>query len=158
MSRMAQATDEAQAALVKAADDMARFYDVYQCEASRYSIGDRVWLSSENIRTTCPTKKLDYKWLSPYTIDQVISRNVYRLKLPASFGQVHPVFSVTLLHPYDDDPITECQECHLLLPPPVICNSIEEYEVEKILDSQIFCRKVEYLVCWKGYGVEEDEW
>ena len=68
------------------------------------------------------------------------------------------VFSVTLLRPYDNDPITERQERH---PPPlplVVRNGIEEYEVEKILDSRIFRGKVEYLVRWKGYGVEEDEW
>jgi len=35
---------------------------------------------------------------------------------------------------------------------------IQEYEVEKILDSQLFHGRVEYLVCWKGYGVEEDKW
>ena len=104
------------------------------------------------------TKKLNYKWLSPYTIDWVISRNAYRLKLPASFGQVHPVLSVTLLHPYDDDPITKHQERHLSPPPPVIRDGIKEYEVENILDSQIFRGKVKYLVRWKGYGVEEDEW
>ena len=155
---MARATNEAWAALVKAANDMAQFYDVHRREAPRYSIGNKVWLSSENIRTTCPTKKLDYKWLGPYTIDQVISRNAYRLKLLASFGQVHPVVSVTLLHPYGDDPITERQERHPPPPPLVIRDGIEEYEVEKILDSQIFCGKVEYLVRWKGYGVEEDEW
>ena len=137
---------------------MAQFYDVHRREAPRYSVGNKVWLSSENIRTTRPTKKLDYKWLGPYTIDWVISRNAYRLKLPTSFGQVHPVFSVTLLRPYDNDPITKRQECHLPLPPPVVHDSIKEYEVEKILNSRIFHRKVEYLVCWKGYGVEEDEW
>ena len=76
-SRMAQATDEAQATLVKAADDMARFYDAHRHEAPKYNVGDKVWLSSENIRMTRPTKKLDYKWLSPYTIDWVISRNAY---------------------------------------------------------------------------------
>ena len=144
--------------MVKAANDMAWFYDVHWHEAPKNSIGDKVWLSSENIRTTRPTKKLDYKWLSPYTIDRVISRNAYWLKLPASFGQVHPIFSVTLLRPYDDDPITECQEHHPPPPPPVVRDGIEEYEVEKILDSWIFRGKVEYLVCWKGYGVEEDEW
>ena len=137
---------------------MAQFYDVHRHEAPRYSIGDKVWLSSENIRTTRPTKKLDYKWLGPYTIDWVISCNVYQLKLPASFCQVHPIFSVTLLCPYDNDPITECQERHLPPPPLVVHDGIEEYEVKKILDSQIFHRKVEYLVHWKGYGVEEDEW
>ena len=144
--------------MVKAADDMARFYNAHRREAPKYSVGDKVWLSSENIRTTRLTKKLDYKWLGPYTIDWVISRNAYWLKLPASFGQVHPVFSVTLLRPYDNDPITECQERHLPLPPPVVRNGIEEYEVENILNSQIFRGKVEYLVCWKGHGVEEDEW
>ena len=40
----------------------------------------------------------------------------------------------------------------------IICDGIKEYEVEKFLDSRILCRKVEYLVHWKGYGVEEDEW
>ena len=107
---------------------------------------------------TRPTKKLDYKWLGPYTINWVISRNAYWLKLPTSFGQVHLVFSVTLLRPYDNDPITECQERHPPPPPPVVCDGIEEYEVKKILDSQIFHGKVEYLVHWKGYGAEEDEW
>ena len=75
-----------------------------------------------------------------------------------SFGQVHPVFFVTLLHPYDDNSIAKHQEHHLLPLPLVICNGIKEYEVKKILDSWIFHGKVEYLVCWKGYGIEEDEW
>ena len=103
-------------------------------------------------------KKLDYIWLGPYSIKWVISHSVYQLKLPASFGQVHPVFSVTLLHPYEDDPIIEHQEYHPPPPPLIVCDGVKEYEVEKILHSQIFHRKVEYLVCWKGYGIEEDEW
>ena len=41
---------------------------------------------------------------------------------------------------------------------PVIHNGVEEQEVEKILDSWMLCGKSEYLVCWKGYGVEEDKW
>jgi len=42
--------------------------------------------------------------------------------------------------------------------PPVVCDGIEEYKVEKILDSQLFCGRIKNLICWKGYGVEEDEW
>ena len=103
-------------------------------------------------------KKLDYKWLGPYTIKQVISCSAYRLKFPASFSQIHPVFSVTLLQPFEGDLIAKHQKCHLPPPPPIIHDGVKEYEVEKILDSWIFCRKVEYLVCWKGYGVKEDEW
>jgi len=40
----------------------------------------------------------------------------------------------------------------------MIKDRVEEYEVEHILDSQVFRNKLEYLVHWKGYGIEEDEW
>ena len=53
-SRMAQATEEAQAVLVKAADDMARFYDAHRCEAPKYNVGNKVWLSSENVGVGTP--------------------------------------------------------------------------------------------------------
>jgi len=155
---MEQATKEARSALVRAADDMARFYDIHRRTAPQYNVGDKVWLSSENIRTARPMKKLDYKWLGPYAIDRVISRNAYRLKLPLSFGQVHPIFSVTLLRPYKPNLIPEREKCHPPPPPPVVRDGIEEYEVKKILDSRLFHGRVKYLVCWKGYGVEEDEW
>ena len=154
-SRMAQVTEEAQAALVKAANNMARFYDAHRREAPQYNVGDKVWLSSENVRTACPMKKLDYKWLGPYIVKQVISCSAYQLKLPASFGKTHPGFSVTLLRPFEGDSIAECQEHHPPPPPPIVCNSIKGSEVKKILDSWILHGKVEYLVRWKGYGVED---
>ena len=114
---------------------MARFYDVHQCNAPKYNISNKVWLSSENIRTVCLTKKLNYKWLGPYVIERVISHSAYRLKLPTSFGQVHPVFSVTLLRPFEGDPITAHHERHPPLLPPIVRDGIKEYEVEKFLDS-----------------------
>src|SRR5882672_9243340 len=43
-------------------------------------------------------------------------------------------------------------------PPPVIHDRVKEYEVECILDSQIFRGKLKYLIHWKGYSIEEDEW
>ena len=102
-------------------------------------------------------KKLNYKSLGPYVVERVISCSAYWLKLPASFSKIHPVFSVTLLHPFEGDSITKHQECHPPLPPPIVCDGVKEYKVEKILDSWILCGKIKYLVCWKGYGVEEDK-
>src|SRR5882724_13482481 len=96
-SQMEVATKEACLALSQVADDMARFYDAHRREAPLYMVGEKVWLNGKNITTTHPMKKLDHKWLGPYPVDKVISRNTYRLKLPSSFSQTHPVFLVTLL-------------------------------------------------------------
>src|SRR5882724_592744 len=53
---------------------------------------------------------------------------------------------------------TPSQSEYNVILPPVVKGGVEEYEVEWILDSQLFRGKLEYLVHWKGYGVEEDEW
>ena len=36
---------------------------------------------------------------------------------------------ITLLCPYNDNLIAECQECHLPLPPPIDCDNIEDSRV-----------------------------
>ena len=87
---MEMTTNEACSALQRAADDMARIYDVHRQHAPTYKAGDKVWLNAQNITTTQPTKKLDHKWLGPYTVNKVISQNAYQLQLPPSFGHTHP--------------------------------------------------------------------
>ena len=49
-------------------------------------------------------------------------------------------------------------ECNATCHPSVVCDGVEEYKVENILDSQIFQGKLKYLIHWKGYRIEEDEW
>ena len=157
IKRMKAATEEAKSALRKAAEDMARFYDTHQREAPTYKAGDKVWLDATNITTTRPTKKFDDKWFGPFTIDKVISRNAYRLKLTPNFRRLHPVFHVSKLRSYTPDSIHERRPPP---PPKPVLNQegAEEYEVENILDSRFFRSKLEYLVKWKGYGPQENSW
>jgi len=54
------------------------------------------------------------------------------------------------------DTISKCVQYDS--PPPIVCDGVKEYEGEQILDSQVFRGKLEYLVHWNGYGIEEDEW
>ena len=49
-------------------------------------------------------------------------------------------------------------DVYLPPPSPVIWDGVQEFEVEKILDSQVFWGRLEYLVCWKGYGAADDLW
>src|SRR5882724_7878900 len=76
-SWMEVAMKEAHSALSQVVDDMARFYDAHRREAPLYTVADKVWLNGQNITTTRPMKKLDHKWLGPYPVDKVISRNTY---------------------------------------------------------------------------------
>jgi hypothetical protein len=66
---MKEIEDKVKAALEKAANDMARFYDVHRKVALEYQVGDEVWLDGQDLQTTQPAKKLDDKWYGPYKIE-----------------------------------------------------------------------------------------
>ena len=51
------------------------------------------------------------------------------------------------------------QEQHMeLAPPPIIINKEEEYEVEEVWKYRKQGREVQYLVHWKGYRDEHNQW
>src|SRR5258705_6323379 len=103
--RMSQMQDKAKAALKHAADEMAWYYDHQRSPAPTYEVGAKVWLNAQNYMTTHLTKKLDHKWLGPFVIKKVISPTAVKLCLsPCELG-IHPVISVSNVHPYYPDPI-----------------------------------------------------
>ena len=71
-------------------------------------------------------------------------------------SRLHPVFNVVKLTPAPDDPILG-RRPH---PPPLpeIINGVEEWIVEKILDSQMINWKLHYLVKWEGFRIEHNSW
>jgi hypothetical protein len=44
--------------------------------------------------------------------------------------------------------------------PPDLVDSMEEYEVERVLDSRQYGRrcKLQYLIAWKGYPDSDNQW
>lgn len=81
---------------------------------------------------------------------------MYQLTLPVTW-KIHLVFHVDLLTPYRE---TELHSPNFTQPPPDLINGEEEYEVERILDSQHHGRnrKVQYLIKWKGYHDSDNQW
>ncbi|MBW0514427.1 hypothetical protein O181_054142 [Austropuccinia psidii MF-1] len=84
--------------------------------------GDKVWLSSKNINTTRPTKKLSERWLGPFEVIKKIGSHAYHLTLPQQWKSVHPVFYVSLLEPVKQSAIPNQHQ----LPPPLVL--VEEQE------------------------------
>jgi hypothetical protein len=109
--------------------------------------GTRVWVNTRHIRTTRPTRKLDWKRLGPYKVLRRISSYAYKLELPASIW-IHRVQPVSLLDPVVDDPLMGQK---IEPPPPVEVAGEEEYQVSGIEDSRIYRNQLQYLVRWTGY-------
>jgi hypothetical protein len=140
--------------LQQAQDRYKDYADQHRKIHPEFKIGDRVWLLRKHIQTKRPSKKLDYQRFGPFKIIKQINPVSYRLELPSTM-QIHPVFHVSLLEPYHESTISGRT---LPPPPPIEVDNEMEYEVEEILDSRIKNRRLEYLIHWQGYGIDERTW
>jgi hypothetical protein len=129
---------------------------VRHCDTPRYQIGDQVWLEGCHLRTNQPTTKLAPKRHGPFKVVQVMSPVNYRLELPTQWS-IHDVFHTDLLTPYCETPT---HGANYQCPPPDLVEGVEEYEVEKVLDSRQYGRgrKLQYLITWKGYPDSDNQW
>ena len=135
---------------------MKAHFDKHRTTPRTYEVGDRVWLEATNLKVQRPSKKLDDRRYGPFEVIEKIGASAYKLKLPAGWKALHPVFNESLLSPYVP-PEAEHQK-RALPPPPDIVDGHEEYEVEEILDSRKWGRGLQYLVKWKGYTEENNSW
>ena len=108
--------------------------------------GDKAYLSTKNLRTTRPSKKLDHKKEGPFLIIGKPGPATRELQLPKD-AKIHLVFNVSLL--YSTDPKTPLQTTFHYK-----TDQENEFEVEAILDR----KSQRYLVKWKGYSSSENTW
>ena len=89
-------------------------------------------------------------------IIDVISPVVYWLELPGHW-RIHNVFHASLLMAYRE--IAE-HRSNYVQPPSDIIEGEEEYEVERIMNSQRHGqkKKLQFLIWWKGYSPVHDSW
>ena len=100
-----------------------------------------------------PTKKLMERYVRLYEIEEVMSKNIVKLKLPISM-RIHPVVNVSRVVRYRE--LVKGQRIEE--PKPVEIEGVEEQEVEKILNKRKVWKVEKYLVCWKGFTAENDTW
>jgi len=78
------------------------YYDLHRKPDPNLQSGDMVWLLPHNIKTTIPSKKLDYKKIGPFKMLTKIGTSAYKLGLPPSMA-IHNIFHISLLEPYQDN-------------------------------------------------------
>ncbi|XP_048036222.1 NACHT, LRR and PYD domains-containing protein 3-like, partial [Megalobrama amblycephala] len=133
--------------------------DLRRSEAPAYQPGQKVWLSTRDIRMRLPCRKLSPRFIGPFTILEQFNPVTYKLQLPPEY-RIHPTFHVSLLKPHHpsvplptEPAVTEAEP-----PLPLILEDGAAYEVRDILDSRRHGGQLEYLVDWEGYGPEERSW
>jgi hypothetical protein len=131
----------------------AKYYDRRAMDPPNLKEGDQVWLNAKHLTTTRSNKKLDLKYIGPYTIIKKINAVVYELDLPPTLS-IHPVFHVSLLEPYREGHPEQTQAP----PPATTVEGQEEYEPERILDSRLINGHHEFLIKWAGFTDDHNEW
>lgn len=102
--------------------------------APAYRPRDLVFLSTKNIATARPSKKLDHKFIGPFQVIRAINSHSYQLDLPPEYRLLHNTFYTSLLRPAPNDPLPG-QTNPLPLPVAFDDNSNTLWAVETILDS-----------------------
>ena len=154
VERMKRVHEEAEAALRKIQEEMKRYADRGRKETEVWERGDRVLLSTKDlVFKERPSKKLTERYMGPYAIEEVVSSNAVKLRLPSSM-RIHLVVNVSQIVRYKEQVKGQKVEEGK----PVEIEGVEEWEVEKILNKRKIRGVVKYLVWWKGFTAEGDTW
>ncbi|KAK3545871.1 hypothetical protein QTP70_016446 [Hemibagrus guttatus] len=127
--------DSAHHQLQQALHRRRRTADLRRSDSPAFQPGQKVWLSTRDIRLRLPCRKLSPRFIGPFTILKQINPVTYKLLLPPEpgGGAAEP-------------------------PLPLLLDDGTAYKVKEILDSRHRGGRLEYLVDWEGYGPEERSW
>ena len=102
VERMKKVHEEAEAALKKTQEEMKRYADRSRKETEKWEKEDRVLLSTKDlVFKERPTKKLIERYVRLYTIEEVVSSNMVKLRLP-SLMRIHLVVNVSWIVQYKE--------------------------------------------------------
>jgi len=154
VERMKKVHEEAEVALKKTQEEMKRYADRSRKETEKWEKGDQMLLSTKDlVFKERPIKNLMERYVGPYTIEEVVSSNAVKLRLPSSM-RIHLVVNVSRIVWYKEQVKGQKKEEGK----PIEVEGVEEWEVEKILNKKKIRGVEKYLVRWKEFTAEGDTW
>ena len=102
VKRMKKVHEEAEAVLRKIQKEIKRYTDRGRKETEKWKKGDWVLLSTKDlVFKKRPSKKLMERYVGPYTIEEVVSSNAVKLRLPSSM-RIHLVVNISRIVRYKE--------------------------------------------------------
>lgn len=117
-----------------------------------YQPGEKVWLSTRDLRLRQPCRKLSSRYSGPFPTQRQLYEVTCQLQLPPRY-RIHPAFHISILIPFS--PSASEPTGPETPPPSEILDQPSVYQVRDILDSRRQGGQLEYLIDWEGYGPDE---
>jgi len=154
VERVKKVHEEAEAALKKTQEEIKRYADRSRKETEKWEKGDRVLLSTKDlVFKERLARKLTERYIGLYAIEEIVSSNVVKLRLPSSM-RIHLVVNVSQIVRYKEQVRGQKKKEGK----PVEVERVEEWEVEKVLNKKKMRGVEKYLIWWKGFTAEGDTW
>ncbi|GFG20831.1 RNA-directed DNA polymerase (Reverse transcriptase) [Aspergillus udagawae] len=134
----------------KASETQAKHYNKHHKELTLEK-GQLVGLSTKNLKLKVPSKKLAPTFIGPFRVLGAVGSQAYRLALPTKYDRIHNVFHVSYLEPWNRAKHDQS------LPMPELEDD-DEWEVEEVKDNRIIRNEQYYLVKWKDWPSEYNQW
>jgi Chromo (CHRromatin Organisation MOdifier) domain len=151
--------EEVKERLRKTQDMMFKEANTGRQEGEEFKAGDQVWLEREGINLDALKgirEGIKPRWLGPYLVRERCSDHHYELELPPTMSRIHPRFHRERLKKYRNP--RERFPSRTVLERPPADEETGEFEVERILDKRKKYNRVEYLVKWLGYALQDATW
>jgi len=140
--RIKKVHEEAGAVLKRTQKKMKRYVDRSRKETEDWKKGNRVLLSTKDlVFKERSTRKLTERYIGPYVIEEVVSTNMVKLRLPMSM-RIHLVVNVSRIVWYKEQVEGQKKEQGK----PVEVERVKEWEVEKISNKKKIKGVEKYLV------------
>ena len=120
-------------------------------KARKFKVADWVLVDHWNLTVKAGNNQsLTQKWIGPYQVIKPAGSHAYKLQLPRGI-RIHHVVHTTLLKPYKKNAANYAEETD---------DEQDDlfYNVESVVASKRFSRKVKYRIRWEGYEEQDDTW